>query len=170
MKKHAHGFTIVELLVVVVVIAILASISIVVYTGIQERTRASVAQSDLSAAKKSLLLFKATAGKYPTSMAEMIAANISATKSVYEVARPGKGNFYYCLNSTTGEFALGARTIKAANAYVITSNGSLESRGGDSVSANVTCNAVGLPSMDDPLAITFQGVETSTDVWREWVK
>jgi prepilin-type N-terminal cleavage/methylation domain-containing protein len=47
------GFTIVELLIVVVVIAILAAITIVAYNGIQNRARQSAAQSNASQAAKS---------------------------------------------------------------------------------------------------------------------
>ena len=36
MKQTARGFTIVELLVVIIVIAILATISIIAYNGIRE--------------------------------------------------------------------------------------------------------------------------------------
>ena len=41
MKSPRSGFTIVELLIVIVVIAILAAITIVAFNGIQERARAS---------------------------------------------------------------------------------------------------------------------------------
>ena len=39
--RKQHGFTIVELLIVVVIVAILASITIVAYTGIQQRSKNS---------------------------------------------------------------------------------------------------------------------------------
>lgn len=51
-KQTKSGFTIVELLIVVVVIAILAAITIVAYNGINERARASGAASYASQIKK----------------------------------------------------------------------------------------------------------------------
>lgn len=46
--KSLRGFTIVELLIVIVVIAILAAISVVAYNGIQDRSRTSKVSADLS--------------------------------------------------------------------------------------------------------------------------
>ena len=46
-KKHT-GFTIVELLIVIVVIAILAAITIVAYNGVQQRARDARRATDLS--------------------------------------------------------------------------------------------------------------------------
>lgn len=50
MRRHtrAKGFTIVELLIVVVIIAILAAITVVAYNGIQQRARTSAQKSELS--------------------------------------------------------------------------------------------------------------------------
>ena len=52
-----EGFTIVELLIVIVVIAILAAISIVAYNGIQQRARDNIRKSDIAAIGKSLQLY-----------------------------------------------------------------------------------------------------------------
>lgn len=49
-----QGFTIVELLIVVVVIAILAAITIVAYNGIQTRAKAAVISSSLKSIEKAL--------------------------------------------------------------------------------------------------------------------
>jgi len=67
-QKHLRGFTIVELLIVIVVIAILAAISIVAYNGIQQRARLSQIQTANVQMQKSLELFKAETDNYPSSI------------------------------------------------------------------------------------------------------
>lgn len=64
--KSNKGFTIVELLIVVVVIAILAVISIVAYNGIQERARDSERAVDISAIQKMLQAYYIDHEHYPT--------------------------------------------------------------------------------------------------------
>ena len=59
------GFTIVELLIVIVVIGILAAITIVAYNGVQQRSRDSKRLSDMSAIKKALELYKTDTGTFP---------------------------------------------------------------------------------------------------------
>lgn len=65
MKKTIKGFTIVELLVVIVVIAILAAITIVVYNGIQERAQFAKMRSDMAQLNKAIQLYYADNGSYP---------------------------------------------------------------------------------------------------------
>jgi prepilin-type N-terminal cleavage/methylation domain-containing protein len=59
------GFTIVELLIVIVVIAILAAISIVAYNGIQQRARDAERSQELSQLQKALEVYHADMGGYP---------------------------------------------------------------------------------------------------------
>lgn len=69
MKKFVYspskqsGFTIVELLIVIVVIAILATIAIIAYNGIQERSRASAIASDIKQLDKGFRMFAVAEGR-----------------------------------------------------------------------------------------------------------
>lgn len=51
MITKQRGFTIVELLIVIVVIAILAAISIIAYNGIQSRARDAQRSNDIATIK-----------------------------------------------------------------------------------------------------------------------
>lgn len=62
MKITTTGFMIVELLIVMVVIAMLAAMSIVAYTGMQARANDSRRMHDVAAMRKALSLCKADHG------------------------------------------------------------------------------------------------------------
>jgi len=65
---YSKGFTIVELLVVIVVIGILAAITIVSYTGISQKAIASSLQSDLTNSANKLKMYQVEYGSYPSVM------------------------------------------------------------------------------------------------------
>ncbi|MFZ2125464.1 MAG: LamG domain-containing protein [Candidatus Saccharimonadales bacterium] len=68
-ESQSSGFTIVELLVVIVVIGILAAITIVSYSGISQRATVASLTSDLDSASRQLKLYQVTSdtSSYPTS-------------------------------------------------------------------------------------------------------
>ncbi len=65
-KAAAKGFTIVELLIVIVVIGILAALVIVTYNGIQQKARDTERKTDINALHGQLEPYQAQNGKYPT--------------------------------------------------------------------------------------------------------
>lgn len=65
-NQSNRGFTIVELLIVIVIIAILAAISIVAYNGIQDRARNSTAKDIATQLANKAETWKSVIGTYPT--------------------------------------------------------------------------------------------------------
>jgi len=63
--KERRGFTIVELLIVIVVIAILTTVTIVGYNGIQQRTRDAARDVAVQSIRDSLQLYWTENGHYP---------------------------------------------------------------------------------------------------------
>jgi general secretion pathway protein G len=64
-KRTKQGFTIIELLIVIVVIGILASITIVAYNGVQGRAQDARRMSDIVKIQQGLELYKIQNGSYP---------------------------------------------------------------------------------------------------------
>ena len=161
--RKSLGFTIVELLIVVVVIGILAAIVTVAYTGITSSANQSALQNDLANAKKKLLLYKVDNGAYPANTTQLGSADIKASRSAYDTIG---NNFYYCRNNVTDNFAIGGRTTSSLVAYIISSNGAIQPVAyatGDTV-----CQAVGLTGWTDTNGFISNGF--SGGVWQAWVK
>lgn len=65
-KKRDQGFTIVELLIVIVVIGILAALVVTTYAGIQAKARDSKRQTDVQALQTQVEAFYAANNYYPS--------------------------------------------------------------------------------------------------------
>ena len=112
-KQKNTGFTIVELLIVIVVIAILAAITIVAYNGIQNRANDTAVQSDLATFVKKIELIKADAGTYPTTLTT--AMGFSFSKGSYGQDAQNR-NIRYCYNNASDSYILMANS-KSGNYY-----------------------------------------------------
>lgn len=94
-RNNKSGFTIVELLIVIVVIGILASITIVSFNGISKRAIMATLSADLSSSTESILLyqFDTNDSSYPTSLSML---------NDGEGVRPsGDNTFGYAYDNTT---------------------------------------------------------------------
>jgi type II secretion system protein G len=66
LQSKQRGFTIVELLIVIVVIGILAALVITTFTGIQQKARNTERQTDVKAIHGQVEAYYAQNGRYPT--------------------------------------------------------------------------------------------------------
>lgn len=171
MKKHTYGFTIVELLIVIVVVGVLTAISVIAYTNLQNRARAAAIQSDLTNAMKQLKLYRVTAPEYPNSPTQPQAVGITASKDMYDMKPSGgAANLYYCLNRATDEVILSARTTGDKDAFFITSSGSLTKfTPPANLSGTPTCQTIGLTGSTDANAYYTYGYLPDGG-WQSWVK
>lgn len=136
--KQQKGFTIVELLIVIVIIAILAAITVVAYNGIRERATDSMVKSDLAQAAKQIALYRAQYDAYPVGTAGYATLGIKFSWS------PVGNNVLLCSNSTG--FAIFARhPSNTAARYVVTPSGISEVEG-TSWSSAYLCGLVPYPS------------------------
>lgn len=96
-----RGFTLVEMMVVIVIIAILAAISYVTYNGLQARAYDSAVQSDLDAAAGLVEEFRTNlsdARQFPRGKADLEQLTIKASKSSYDTT--ATVNFVFCVNTS----------------------------------------------------------------------
>jgi prepilin-type N-terminal cleavage/methylation domain-containing protein len=109
-KQHSEGFTIVELLIVIIVIAILAVITIVAYSTISSQASTSVLKNDLATSSRSLSLFQVDNSSFPTGLdcTATPAQNAICLKSSGDVAYTSYSSVNntepqtFCLEATKG--------------------------------------------------------------------
>jgi len=118
LKNNTSGFTIVELLIVIVVIAILAAITIVAYNGIQNRAKRSALQSDLTNSAKKLEIYKYTPGndeQYPN---DLSTAGVTNTNLAY--SRSGTNYCLVAVNGTESYYVSNTSSKPQQGACVVT--------------------------------------------------
>lgn len=106
------GFTIVEIIIVVGVIAILAAVTIIGYNGLQNRARASQVNAGLSQATKELDAYKAGTGAYPTT-GNLADADVTNGDVSYQYTSADGSS--YCLTGTVGTVSYYVYSTALAN-------------------------------------------------------
>ena len=119
------GFTVIELLIVIVVISILAAITLVSYNSLQNGSYDSAVQSDLDSVAGLFESFRShdsTSDQYPqTTSPDLTSLSVKATKSSYD--QTAAVNFVYCINTTTYQSYALVALSKSGNVYMMTQDG-----------------------------------------------
>ncbi len=76
MNQRRNGFTLIELIVVIMVLGILTSITVVAFNGVQQRTRDTARLAELTQVDKMLESYKAMNRRYPLTTADMVPNNL----------------------------------------------------------------------------------------------
>lgn len=164
MKKTFTGFTIVELLIVIVVIAILATISIVAYTGIQNRTYDTAIQSDLRQLGSQIQQYAVINGSLPDSTA-LQSMGIKVTKNAYKTT--SNSNLLYCrLGDTFG--LLAQSKSEAAYKFMYNSGLSPHTTAWTPNSNASLCTSIGIDSAATGYSYTWMHLWNSG--WVSWVQ
>ncbi len=142
-KTNQKGFTIVELLIVIVVIGILAALVITTFTGIQQKARDTERTTDIKALHGQVEAFYAQKGFYP-SIADMNDSSWRSTNMKgldQEALKDPKGSGYNLVATPTAN----------AYAYAVTN-----SAGSSCEADDTTCAKYTLTSTNEGTPPTFE--------------
>jgi prepilin-type N-terminal cleavage/methylation domain-containing protein len=167
-RQTDKGFTIVELLIVIVVIAVLAAITIVAYNGVQNRTNDTAVMSDLRNLATRAGEFNAINGRYPQNYNDMISIPVKVTKSAYDLNSTTGFNIAFC-SASASAYAITALS-KSGKKFSIGSGDSLKefpsNTVNDGLSSGGSCSDILAGS--SRVTTGYVSSDTTTGPWRAW--
>lgn len=96
LRSFTQGFTLVELLIVIVVMGILVTITFATYRGLQQRAQSTATQEDLATIARQMRVYQIKHGGYPATLAD---AGISVKNTSYQYTNSGST---FCITGTNG--------------------------------------------------------------------
>ena len=97
--QRTHGFTIIELLIVIVLIGIIAVIVALTYNGIQDRARLTVARTEINSFDKSVQVFRVDFDRNPSQLNDFSA--VMRDSGMFDSTRTHDKSYAICA-STSG--------------------------------------------------------------------
>lgn len=142
LKNKQSGFTIIELLIVIVVIGILAGLVLTTFNGIQQKARDTERETDVKAMHAQVEAFWAQKGYYP-SLTDM--NNRTATTGFVAINLKGLDAGAFADPKGATPFNLVAAPVASSYAYAVTN------------SAGTTCEADDTTCSKYTLTATLEG-------------
>jgi general secretion pathway protein G len=173
MRKNISGFTIVELLIVIVVIGILAAITTVAYSGVQNKASDAAVTSDLRNIHTKLELGRldSTTDSYPVTNATIsTVVDTKVNKGTYAITPTVGYNLLLCFPTTLNptDFILTAQS-KSGKKFYIRSNGVLtEYTGGTSWGGTAASICDSIITGWTASGAGYAASDATTGPWRSW--
>jgi len=171
-QKRQSGFTIVELLIVIVVIGILAAITIVSFNGAQNKANDAAVKTDLANIAKTFRMYAAEhVDLYPVGTGITSDVNIRVSKNAYDSGfQSGSSNYnlLYCRVTDGGsptDFALVASSKSGNVFYNSSTKGAGQLAGGWNNGSMSVCNSLGINQTNVSDRDFFY-----QDAWKSYVK
>lgn len=170
-SSRQAAFTIVELLIVIVVIAILAGIAIVAYTGIQNRANDAAVKSDLAAIAKKYELRKVDdiEGYYINTPAKFQQLDIAVSKSAYLLTPDTAYNIMACVKDGGAGYAVAAISKSGKKFYVSSEEGVKEYTGTATWTETISYTSI-CSSILAGASYIGTGGHLYYQEWRPWAK
>ena len=169
LQRLQKGFTIIELLVVIVIIGVIATIIIVGYSSVASSANDTSIKDDLTKVSDAFKLFKLDNGSFPDTEAELATTGVKVSSQSY--ATTTKANLYICVNADSSEFAAIAMS-KSTKRFVVKSESGLSDYTGtvvwDASTGNWSTTCSSINSSYVPLTGNVTGMVDGS--WATWVR